>query len=128
MCQANFLVTTMMAPLLRPSSVSMATRMEITFDCSFCIRSFLLGSQGGVSSLEASPDSMDHWNQYTKLGPFFSPLLLTVTFKQMAIKIHCIGKKYTSTIQKGPMWFFFRSWDSPLHYLVYYSRSRGSDR
>ena len=33
----------MMAPLLRPSLVSMATSMEITFDHSFCIRSFLLG-------------------------------------------------------------------------------------
>ena len=32
----------------------------------------LLGSQGGASLLEASPDSIDHWNWYTKLGPFFS--------------------------------------------------------
>ena len=38
----------------------------------FFIRLLLLGSQGGASSSEASPDSMDHWNWYTKLGPFFS--------------------------------------------------------
>ena len=36
----------MMACLLRPSSVSMSTSMEITFDHSFCIRLLLLGSQG----------------------------------------------------------------------------------
>ena len=70
MCQANFLVMTMRAHLLSPSSVSMSTNMEIAFDCSFCIRLLLLGSQGSASSSEASPDSMDHWNQCTKLGPF----------------------------------------------------------
>ena len=36
----------MTACLLRPSSVSMSTSMEIAFDCSFCIRLSLLGSQG----------------------------------------------------------------------------------
>ena len=70
MCQANFLA--MMAHLLRPSSVSMSTSMEIAFDCSFCFRLLLLGSQGGASSLEVTPDSMDRWNWYTKLGPFFT--------------------------------------------------------
>ena len=68
----NFLVMMMMAPLLRPSSVSMATSMEIAFDHSFCIRSFLLGSQGGASLLEASPDCVDHWNWHSKLGHFFT--------------------------------------------------------
>ena len=72
MCQANFLVMTMMAHLLRPSLVAMSTSMAIAFNHSFCIRLLLLGSQGGASSSEASPDSMDHWNWYTKLGPFFS--------------------------------------------------------
>ena len=81
-----FLATTMTACLLRLSSVSMSTSMEIAFDCSFCIRLLLLGSHGGTSSSEVSPDSMDCWNQYTKLGPFFPPLLSTVTFDQMTIK------------------------------------------
>ena len=76
----------MMACLLRPSSVSMSTSMDFTFDCSFCIGLLLLGSQGGASLSEASPDSMDRWNWYTKLGPLFQPLLLTVTFDQMTIK------------------------------------------
>ena len=105
-CQANFLVTTMMACLLRPSLVSMSTSMEIAFDCSFCVRLLLLGSQGGASSSEESPDSMDCWNQYTKLGHFFLPLLLTITFDQMTIKHSLYTQKYTSTIQKGPLWFF----------------------
>ena len=67
-----FLATTMTAHLLRLSSVSMSTTMEITFDRSFFIGLLLLGSQGGASSSEASPDSIDHWNRYAKLGPFFS--------------------------------------------------------
>ena len=62
----------MTAHLLRPSSVSMSTSMEISLDHSFYIRLLLLGSQGGISLSEASPDSMDCWNRYTKLGPFFS--------------------------------------------------------
>ena len=82
----EFLVTTMTAPLFRLSLVSMATSMEITFDHPFCVRSFLLGSQGGASLLEVSPDSMDHWNQYAKLGPFVSLLLSTITFQQTTIK------------------------------------------
>ena len=68
MCQANFLAMTMTACLLRPS------------------RLLLLGSQGGVSSLEASPDSMDHWNRYTKLGPFFATSSFDHNFDQMTIK------------------------------------------
>ena len=46
--------------------------METTFDHSFLVRSFLLGLLGGASSSEESPDSMDHSNQYAKLGPFFA--------------------------------------------------------
>ena len=67
-----FLAMTMTALLLRPSLVSIATSMEITFDHSFFVRSFLLGSQGGTSLLEASPDLMDCWNQYAKLRSFFT--------------------------------------------------------
>ena len=62
----------MMACLLRPSSVSMSTTMEIAIDHSFCVGLLLLGSQGGASLLEAFPDSIDCWNQYAKLGLFFS--------------------------------------------------------
>ena len=67
----DFFAKTMMAGLLRLSLVSMSTTIEIAFDRSFFIRLLLLGSQGGASSSEASPDSIDHWNWYTKLGPFF---------------------------------------------------------
>ena len=42
----NVLVTTMMAPLLRPSSVFMATTMETAFDHSCLVRSSLLGLLG----------------------------------------------------------------------------------
>ena len=55
----NFLAMTMMAPLLRLSLASMATSMEITFNCSVGVRSYLLVSQGGACSSEATPDSMD---------------------------------------------------------------------
>ena len=37
----------------------------------FFVRLLLLGSQGDASSSEASPDSIDSWNRYMKLGPFF---------------------------------------------------------
>ena len=37
---------TMMAPLLKPSSVSMSTSMEIAYNCSFGIRLLLLGHKG----------------------------------------------------------------------------------
>ena len=106
MCQPIFLATTMMAHLLRLSLVSMSTTMEITFDHSFCIRLLLLGSQGGASLLEASPDSIDHWNQYTKLGPFFCLIFRPYLSTKQQSNIHCIHEQYTSTIQKGPMWFF----------------------
>ena len=85
MCELNFLAMAMMAHLLRSSLVSMSTTMEIAFDCSFFVRLLLLGSQGGASSSEASPDSIDRWNWYTKLGPFFLPLLSTITFDQTTI-------------------------------------------
>ena len=83
MCQPNFFGDDHDGVSLRPSSVSMSTTMEIAFDRSFCVGLLLLGSQGGASSLEASPDSIDHW---TKLGPVFLPLLLTITFDQTTIK------------------------------------------
>ena len=48
---------------------------------------------------------MDHWNQYTKLGLFFLPLLLSISFNQTTTK-HSLCETYTRTIQKGPMWCF----------------------
>ena len=79
-----FLATTMMACLLRLSSVSMSTTMEIAFDCSFCIRLLLLGC---LRACNFRPNN----NQ-------------TFIVKR---------EKYTSTIQKGPMWFF-RGSEIPL--------------
>ena len=83
-----------MAPLLRLSSVSMSTTMEIAFGHSIFVRLLLLESQGGASLSEASPDSIDRWNQYTKLGPFFLLLLLTVTFNQTTIKHSLYTRHY----------------------------------
>ena len=83
--------------LLRLSSVSMATSMEITFDCSFVLDPSFCVSQGGASPSEASPDSMDCRNRHAKFFHWN----------------HCIGKKHTSISQKGPMWVFFRFWNSP---------------
>ena len=108
----NFLAMTMMAPLLELSLVSMATSMEITFNCSFSIRSFLLGLQGGASSLEVSPNSMDHWNWHAKLGPFFSLLLLTVTFEQMTIK-HSLYMSNIQVLFRKGLCGFFPFWDLP---------------
>ena len=88
------------------SSVSMATSMEITFDHSFCVRSFLLVSQEGASSSEASPDLMVCWNWHTKLVPFFHFFFSLQLSNKQQSNIHCICKKYTSTSQKGPMWVF----------------------
>ena len=65
-----------------------------------------MGSQGGVSLLEVSPDSIVLSNWHAKLGAFFSPLFLTITLEQMTIKHSLYMQKYTSTIQKGPMWLF----------------------
>ena len=76
----QFLVMTMTAFLLWPSSVSMSRSMEISLDHCLCIRLLLLGSQGGASLSEVSPDSMDRWNWYTKLGPFFSTSSLDCNF------------------------------------------------
>ena len=85
MCQANLLAMTMMAPLSRPSSVSMSTSMEIAFNCSFGIRLLLLGLLG-VSPCQRHPQIP--WIAGTgtpNLDPFW-PLLLTVIFNQMTIK------------------------------------------
>ena len=96
----------MTACLLRPSLGSMSITIEIAFDCSFCVGLLLLGSQGGASFSKASPDSIDRWNQYARLGPFFCLFFQLQLLTKQQSNIHCIHEKYSSTIQKGPMWFF----------------------
>ena len=81
MWQPNFFGDDHTACLLRPSLVSMSTTMEIAFDHSFFGLLLLLGSQGGATLSEASPDSIDRWNWYTKLGPFFSASSFDCNFR-----------------------------------------------
>ena len=106
MCQANFLAMTMMAHL-RPSSVSMSTSMEIAFDCSFCIRLLLLGSKGGASLSEASPDSMDHWNWYTRLGPFFSASSFNRNFQPNDNQTFIVYAKSTQVLYRKGLCGFY---------------------
>ena len=112
MCQANFLAMTMMANL-RLSSVSMSTSMEITFDCSFCIRLLLLGSEGGASLSEASPDSMDCWNWYTKLGPFFSASSFNHNFQPNDNQTFIVYAKVHEYYTERAYAVFTQFWDSP---------------
>ena len=110
---SHFLAMTMTACLLRLSSVSMSTSMEITFNCSFCIRLLLLGSQGGASSLEASPDSMDCWNQYNKIGPFFSASSFDHKFRPNDNQTFIVYMKSTLVLYRKGLCGFSQFWDSP---------------
>ena len=102
----------MMAPLLRLSLVSMSISMQIAFGCSFCIRLLLLGSQGGASLSEASPDSMDHWNWYTKLGPFFASSF-DHNFQPNNNQTFIVYMKSTLVVYRKGLCGFFWFWDSP---------------
>ena len=102
----------MMACLLRLSSVSMSTSMEIAFDHSFCIRLLLLGSQGGVSSLEVFPDSMDCWNWYTKLGPFSPASSFDHNFQPNDNHTFIAYVKSTLVLYRKGLCGFFQFWDS----------------
>ena len=97
----------MMARLLRSSLVPMSTGMEITFDHSFCIRLLLLGSQGGASLSEVSPDSMDHWNWDTKLGPFGSVLFFNCNFQTKNNQTFIIYMKSTLVLYRKGLCGFF---------------------
>ena len=91
---------------MRLSSLSMSTSMEIAFDHSFFIRLLLLGSQGGASSLEASPDSMDCWNQYTKLGPFYSASSFNHNFQPNDNQTFIVYAKSTLVLYRKSLWGF----------------------
>ena len=100
----NFLVTTMMAYLLRPSSVSwqQAWKSPLTglfaFDCCFW-------GHKGCLLIGGIPRFHGLLEPACQTWTLFSFLLSTVTLEQ-------VHEKYTSTIQKLPMWFF-RFWNSP---------------
>ena len=99
----------MMAHLLRPSSVSMSTTVEIAFDHSFLFDCCFWGhkSQGGASSSEASPDSIDRWNQYTKLGPFFSASSFDRNFRPNNIQTFIVYVKSTLVLYRKGLCGFF---------------------
>ena len=82
----NLLVMAMTEPCLRPSTIFIATSMEITSNCVFLMSSLLLGYWGVPPHLR-HPQIL--W--FTETGmpnfdPVFSLLLLTVAFEQMTIK------------------------------------------
>ena len=91
----------------------MSTTMEITFDCSFCIGLLLLGSQGGASLSEASPDSIDRWNQSAKLGPFFSASSFDCNFLPNNNQTFIVYMKSTLVLYRKGLCGFSRLWDSP---------------
>ena len=97
----------MTACLLRPSSVSMSTTMEIAFDRSFFVGLLLLGSQGGASSSEVSPDSIDRWNRYAKLGPFFSTSSFDRNFRPNNNQTFIVYVKSTLVLYRKGLCGFF---------------------
>ena len=102
-----FLAMTMTAHCLRPSLVSMSTTMEIAFDRSFFVGLLLLGSQGGASLSEASPDSIDRWNQYAKLGPFFSASSFDHNFRPNNNQTFIVYVKSTLVLYRKGLCGFF---------------------
>ena len=104
----------MTAHRLRPSSVSMSTTMKIAFDRSFFVGLLLLGSQGGASLSEASPDSMDRWNQYTKLGPFFSASSFDCNFRPNNNQTFIVYVKSTLVLYRKGLCGFFPVLGFPL--------------
>ena len=74
---------------------------------SFCIRLLLLGSQGGASSSEASQDSIDHWNQYLKLGPLFSASSFDHNFRPNNNQTFIVYVKRTLVLYRKGLCGFF---------------------
>ena len=88
--------------------------MKIAFDRSFFVGLLLLVSQGGASLSEASPDSMDRWNRYTKLGPFFSASSFDHNFQPNDNQTFIVYEKSTLVLyRKGLCGFFFQFQNSP---------------
>ena len=102
----SLLVTAMMEPLLRWSSVAIISNMEITSKCLIICQIGGGGGGGGVYNGEASSDSIIHSNYYSKLRPFFLSSFYVVTFEQMTIKHSMYMQKVPLYVQKGPVWFF----------------------
>ena len=114
MCQANFLAMTMMACLLRfPCQQAWKSPSTALFalDCCFWGHKGVLPHWRcpqipwitGTGTPNLDPSSFNH-----------------KTFDQMTIKHSLyICERYTSTIQKGPMWFFSGSEICPGKFLMY---------
>ena len=85
MCQANFLAMTMIAPLLRPSSVSMQQAWKSPSTALIALDSSFWGHKG-VSRCHRHPQvPLFTQTSMPNLDPFL-PLPLTVTSEQMTIK------------------------------------------
>ena len=97
----------MTARLLRPSSVFMSTTMEIAFDHFFLVGLLLLGSQGDASLSEVSPDSIDRWNRYAKLGPFFSSSSFDRNFRPNNNQTFIVYVKSTLVLYRKGLCDFF---------------------
>ena len=130
MCQANFFGNDYDGTSFEAIFGFKSTSKAIAFDCCFCIRLLLLGSQGGPSSLEASPDSMDCWNHYTKLGPFFLPYF-NHNFQPNDNQTFLVYTKSTLVLYRKGLCGFFQFWDSPwkkiyMKKVLWVLRTRGS--
>ena len=75
-----------------------------------CIVAF--GVTKGASSLEASPDSIDHWNWYTKLGPFFASSFER-NFRPNNNQTFIVYVKSTLVLYRKGLCGFRPVWDSP---------------
>ena len=66
-----------------------------------------MGPQGGASSSEASPDSIDCWNWYTKLGPFFSASSFDRNFRPNNNQTFIVYVKSTLVLYRKGLCRFF---------------------
>ena len=73
----------------------------------FFVGLLLLGSQGGASLSEASPDSIDRWNRYAKLGPFFSASSFDRNFRPNNNQTFIVCVKSTLVLYRKGLCGFF---------------------
>ena len=66
-----------------------------------------MGSQGDASSSDASPDSIDRWNRYTKLGPFFSASSFDRNFRPNNNQTFIVYVKSTLVLYRKGLCGFF---------------------